>query len=282
MQCDKFNQEFTSLQQDIELNLNKIKINECDNPNVLFDEILKKFNLLKEQLDLNGAELPQYVRRTGQEKINQLSQSINEIKNLIKPKKVFKFNAKKQVMKSKLEDNQIIKNNTINDGIKIDESASEQLFYGLKDKQNDNNLKLEPIDVDGKDIQLCNLDNCMINIFGNASTVHIINCKKTKINIGPVSTSIFIDKCNHCEFKLLCQQLRVHNTFDTIFYLHVTTKGIIEDSSRLKFGIYNFKYDNLEDDIIKSKLNISINNWNQIEDFNWLVKNKQSPNWSLI
>ena len=41
-------------------------------------------------------------------------------------------------------------------------------------------------------------------------------------------------------------QLRVHTTVDSVFYLHVTSKAIIEDSSRLQFTPYNLSYPELE------------------------------------
>lgn len=201
---------------------------------------------------------------------------INDTKNLIKPKKAFKFNAKRSQIKPKKAEQAIV-----DDKDSQAEEVNEADLCGLRNRTNEK-LKLDRDYVNAKDVQLCDLDGCEVDVYGNASTVHIINCKNCKIRIGPVSTSVFIDKCIQSTLHLFCQQLRVHNTYDTTFYLHVTTKGIIEDSRALKFGRYEFEYDSLENDILNSKLNRSINNWNKIEDFNWLVTNQQSPNWSLI
>lgn len=289
MQSDKFNLEFTTLYHEIEANLNRIKSPDCENAKQLLDANLERFNELKEKLDLNGVHLPQYVRRTSQEKINQLTQLLNEAKNVIQPKKTFKFSSRRPPIRSNLVEKDAIQSS----GDRLDSESNADLnnketvaasigtFHGLKDK-NDEHLKLESDEVNGRDIQLYNLENCQLDVFGNPSTVHIINCKNSKINIGPVSTSIFIDKCTNNVFQLFCQQLRVHNTYDSLFYLHVCTRGIIEDSSRLKFDVYAFTYDQLDEHIGRSKLDRSINNWNKIEDFNWLVKNKQSPNWELL
>lgn len=277
---EKFSSEFAALQQAIESKLDRIKANDGDDRKLLLDESLEQFKSLKDLLDLNGSDLPQYVRKVSQEKINQLQQSINDAKRLIQPKKTFKFNAKRQ---------QQIKQSTHGKPLVADQVDSEQpnleqlpqFSFGLRDKR-DEHLQLRPDEVDAKDIQLCNLVNCVVAIHGNPSTVHIIDCKNSRISCGPVSTSVFIDRCSDSVFQLFCQQLRVHNTYDCTFHLHVCTRGIIEDSSRLRFGRYEFDYEQLESDIVRSKLNRSVNNWDKIEDFNWLVKNKQSPNWQLL
>lgn len=274
------------MQQAIESKLERIKANECDNRKALLDESLQQFKSLKDLLDLNGSDLPQYVRKVSQEKINQLLQSINDAKSLIQPKKTFKFNAKKQQQIKSAHDAGLSRALDARcedrvDSEQLNLEQSPQFSFGLRDKS-DEHLQLRPDEVNGKDIQLCNLVNCAVSIHGNPSTVHIIDCKNSRISSGPVSTSVFIDKCSDSVFELFCQQLRVHNTYDCTFQLHVCTRGIIEDSSRLKFGVYEFDYDQLESHIVRSKLNRSINNWNKIEDFNWLVKNKQSPNWQLL
>ena len=71
-------------------------------------------------------------------------------------------------------------------------------------------------------------------------------------------------------------------TTESKFYLKVTSKGIIEDCNGLQFAPYNLDYSGREDDFSKSGLSPDINNWNDIDDFNWLHSGKQSPNWSLL
>ena len=48
-------------------------------------------------------------------------------------------------------------------------------------------------------------------------------------------------------FPLLPFQLRVHVTVDSIFYLHVTSRAIIEDCSRVKFAPYAWTYPGIQD-----------------------------------
>lgn len=52
--------------------------------------------------------------------------------------------------------------------------------------------------------------------------------------------------------------------------------------SDLKFAPYQLAYDGLDQHYKDSGLNREVNNWHDVDDFNWLVKDKQSPHWSLL
>ena len=96
-------------------------------------------------------------------------------------------------------------------------------------------------------------------------------------------------------------QLRVHTTVDCVFYLHVTSKAIIEDCRKLQFAPYSLSYPKLQAQfqvreqcswyhvcelyrlhLQESGLNESVNNWDSVDDFNWLVPSTPSPNWTLL
>ena len=62
-----------------------------------------------------------------------------------------------------------------------------------------------------------------------------------------------------------CQQLRTHETRDSEFYLHVTSKGIIEDCSQVRFAPYNFTYENSDSDFKESGLALDVNNWDKVK-----------------
>lgn len=68
----------------------------------------------------------------------------------------------------------------------------------------------------------------------------------------------------------------------TDFYLHVTSRAIIEDSKNVRFAPYNWSYENLDSDFEKSGLDTTTNNWNQVDDFNWLANDAASPNWTIL
>ena len=48
----------------------------------------------------------------------------------------------------------------------------------------------------------------------------------------------------------------------------------------LLFAPYKLTYDDIDSHYNESGLSQEVNNWNDVDDFNWLVKDKQSPNWS--
>merc|ERR1712087_740329 len=71
---------------------------------------------------------------------------------------------------------------------------------------------------------LFRLEDSDILLRGSPSAIHVRNLRRCKVFAGPVSGSIFIDKCEDCVFVLSCQQLRIHSTKETSFYIHVTSK----------------------------------------------------------
>ena len=56
----------------------------------------------------------------------------------------------------------------------------------------------------------------------------------------------------------------------------------MEDCQSVGFAPYNLFYPNLNEDFSVSKLDREVNNWSQIDDFNWLVKERPSPNWHIL
>ena len=71
------------------------------------------------------------------------------------------------------------------------------------------------------------LGKIVVRILGSPGTLHITNMDNVTVLCGPVRTSIFVENCNNCDFVVACQQLRIHTTRKSNFYLHVTSKVII-------------------------------------------------------
>ena len=76
--------------------------------------------------------------------------------------------------------------------------------------------------------------------------------------------------------------MRIHSTTSTNFYIHVTSKAIIEDCQKVCFAPYNLKYSVIDEHYKTSGLDKSRNNWNEVDDFNWLASDSHSPNWSML
>ena len=83
-------------------------------------------------------------------------------------------------------------------------------------------------------------------------------------------------------FSMACQQLRIHTSSKCDFYIHVTSRAIIEDCKELRFAPFTNKYSTLKDDFVQSGLDENSNNWDIVNDFNWLSNNEASPNWCIL
>ena len=144
------------------------------------------------------------------------------------------------------------------------------------------NLVMSSKETTGKDVNLFDLLGCTIKLYGALLTLHVNKLQNCTVFCGPVSSSVFIDDCKDCTFVLACQQLRVHTTVDTKFYLHVTSNAIVEDCARVGFAAYNWNYDELTKHFKIAGIQDQENNWALVKDFNWLRTDVQSPNWYII
>ena len=151
-------------------------------------------------------------------------------------------------------------------------------FRGVADQT----LTLSSPEVNNKDITLSDLQNCKVTLYGAPSAVHINKLKNTSLLCGPVSGAIFIEDCVACNFALPCHQLRVHTTVDSNFYLHVTSRAIVEDCANVGFAPFNWEYEGLQEDFKKAGLDGAENNWHLVNDFNWLKTDEPSPNWYIL
>ncbi|XP_009705749.1 PREDICTED: tubulin-specific chaperone C, partial [Cariama cristata] len=116
----------------------------------------------------------------------------------------------------------------------------------------------------------------------NANTLRVRDCRGCTVLCGPVSTSVLVDGCSDCLLVLACQQLRTHRTRNSRFYVQVTSRAVIEDCAKVSFAPYAWSYPGIERDFKSSGLDRNRNNWNLVDDFDWLATDKTSPNWSLI
>jgi len=235
--------------------------------------------------------LPTYDLRKSQEKIDELNDNLARTKSRLLPKKKFGFKNKKAVVK---DDSSSSPSSSGENGSKAptQEKSSSNPEMTLKPEVADegehviadrkSELLAVTEDVDNRVIGLFRLEDSDILLRGSPSAIHVRNLRRCKVFAGPVSGSIFIDKCEDCVFVLSCQQLRIHSTKETSFYIHVTSKAIVEDCSRVSFAPYNLDYVGLDNDYVTSGLDRSRNNWSQVDDFNFLATESASPNWRLL
>ncbi|NXI45284.1 TBCC protein, partial [Galbula dea] len=143
-------------------------------------------------------------------------------------------------------------------------------------------LELGPAELLQRDVVLSELRGCRVRLRGNANTLRVRDCQHCTVLCGPVSTSVLVDGCSSCLLVVACQQLRTHRTRDSRFYVQVTSRAVIEDCTKVSFAPYTWNYPGIERDFESSGLDRNRNNWNLVDDFDWLAADKPSPNWSVI
>ena len=248
------------------------------------DLIMIQLVQLREALAQNSRLLPAYELKRCQQRLDRLSALIESVRETIEPRKKFVF--KKSSTKSQptngdkqrsVESNKKAVAQSINDNSRKPTRPSNSMQILNKSD--------ETVDIGvptGCDLELGHLNDCKVILKGNPDTVRIHDCQRCEIRIGPVSRSIFIYECNETRFWLSCQQLRVHQSRDSDFHVVITSGGIIEQCHNLRLHPLDWTYETMKDDYRSSNLRNDVNLWNQIQDFDWLVVDKPSPNWRAI
>ena len=271
-----FTENFAKEKAKIEKQLSECKGLE---KNKLIDK-LDSISVLHQKLQRFATEstmfLPSYEIRQAQEALSTLQQQIQETRDQLLPKKKFAFKSKKKESAAVKDSNGHAKPKE--DDQSEDIKLADCKFVDLKDKQ----LEMNESEINQKDVALAGLDSCKVALYGSPSAIHINKLSNCKIFSGPVSGSIFIRECINCLFVVPCQQLRIHSTKQSKFYIHVTSRAIIEDCSDVLFGPYSWQYPKINEHYEISGLDKERNNWNDIDDFNWLATDTHSPNWNLV
>ncbi|KAK8384691.1 hypothetical protein O3P69_014335 [Scylla paramamosain] len=162
----------------------------------------------------------------------------------------------------------------------LDKLIDRQLF-GFRDETG-RTLTVDPKELTGRQLNLHNLVDCTVIALGTPGAIQAISLDHCIVLVGPAARSAFIKDCRHCTFVLAGQQMRIHNTYDSDFYLHVTGAAIIEGCRKVRVAPYNLNYPELEQHYLTSGLNTKINYWDQLDDFEWLNEDEESPNWSAM
>lgn len=281
-QAEAFKTAFKEKYSEIDEALNSCHHLEDDRNKIAerLNEISRELNILSKSLSASSMFLVAYDVKIFTKSIQQLHDKMTDVEAALLPKKKFGFSSRidKKKENKKTEDEIDATEKKCSPKIPITRTMNSCGFTSRTDEE----LSLPHAEVFNKDVLLSNLNSCTVFIRGTPNTIHVVSSSKCKVLSGPVATSVMVNTCTDSTFSIACQQLRVHNTLDCDFYIHVTTKAIIEDSQRVRFAPYNFYYPDLDIHFGLSGLKTDRNNWHEIDDFNWLVTNKQSPNWSLI
>lgn len=276
-EIEKFTEDFSEKQKEIEKNFELSETIEHEKLFQHFSKLNEQIQALQKFYSNATIFLRIYDRKICQAALHGLQIKLKDLENRLLPKKKFGFkNRTKKVEATEIK-NGVKKLNSV---IKNENYLMENVC-GFCQKDNEV-LVLKGEDIEKKDVLLTDIKNCSVKLYGNPTTIHITNMQNCQIYSGPVTTSVFVENVKDSSLHLACQQLRIHETRNTDFFVHVTSKAIIEDSQNVRFGIYKLSYDGIEEHYQMSGLNKNVNNWDKIDDFNWLAVDKPSPNWSTI
>lgn len=237
-----------------------------------FQEVLHKINELQEFVNDSKTFLPAYNMKKCSNEIKDITKCYELLHEKLLPKKKFAFGKRpaKSLVKVKAED--------IFEPINKFKVYKED--YGFKNRSNET-LKLTEDETFSKDIELDALSNCNVFICGTPSTVRVSLLSSCKI-FACASTSIFVENCKNTIFVCASQQLRIHDTVATDFYIYVTSSAIIENCKQLRFAPLTLNSPLIETSFQQTGFDKSNNNWKVINDFDWLSSYELSPNWCEI
>ncbi|XP_063774364.1 tubulin-specific chaperone C [Pseudophryne corroboree] len=240
------------------------------------EEASERLQRLQKLLNDSMMFLPSYDVRQAQEQLSRLQAALEERRLQLQPKKKFAF-------KSRKKEAPAAPSAAPPQPPRSKEPAAQQPTAQccLQDRSGQV-LAMEAEEIRQKDVQLSQLRDCTITLPGSPGTLHMRGLSGCRVLCGPVSSSVFVDNCTDCLVSVPCQQLRTHSTRDSRFYLHVTSRAIIEDCSGLHFAPFTWSYPGILQDYELAGLDRSRNNWDQVDDFNWLAMGVRSPNWSVI
>lgn len=242
---------------------------------------------LQKYLTENTKFIPVFETRKAQEHLTKLSRFSQGKREEIFPKKKFGFKSKEKMTTLADAINTANETDELNNQSKKNhKDDQEEMFY------KDSSCTIKDIDgktvvkygeeINGQDIAILNIKNACIQLYGNPSVLHAKNIEDSIILCGPISGSAFMNNLKNVKLIIACHQLRIHESYDCDFYVHLGSRAIIENCSNVKFAQYSWSYSGLSEDFNKSSLNFEQSNWKCIDDFNWLNQNKESPNWSFL
>lgn len=223
---ETFNHYHGSINSEIE-KLNERKTLERETLNVLWDSLAD----LREYFTQVSFGLSTYNQWNFKKKISNLENLIQDLGKKI-PRTKFRFKRRKKKLdeideKTRLakEKKEAEKHQEIVDSMK-----------GIDDRKNENFSISEEETKQAGNFKLVNLENCKVDFKGNLNLLFMKNLKNCEISTCPVSNSIMIHEANNCTLNIVGHQIRIHDSFDTNFFVFTTSRLIIEGCKRVKFG----------------------------------------------
>ncbi|XP_064183094.1 protein XRP2 [Anguilla rostrata] len=136
-----------------------------------------------------------------------------------------------------------------------------------------------PGKLNGQQLVIQDCENCDIYVFDHSATISIDDCVNCRVVLGPIKGSVFIRNCTDMKCVVACQQFRARDCKKAEVFLCCSTQPIIESSTGMKFGCYQYYYPELAFHFKDAGLSIFNNNWSNVHDFTPV---SGETNWSLL
>mmetsp|Transcript_12154 Transcript_12154/g.22530 ORF Transcript_12154/g.22530 Transcript_12154/m.22530 type:complete len:381 (+) Transcript_12154:87-1229(+) len=140
----------------------------------------------------------------------------------------------------------------------------EDYIYSKKGKEV---LLKSPRDLNGQQFIVEECEGTDMFLIDHMGMLTVDYCQDCRIVAGPVASSVFIRNCENCVVVIACQQLRLRDCKNLTIFLHSTTGPIIESSSSISLGCYNYSYFGLESHLESAEMSIWENEWYSVYDF---------------
>ncbi|XP_072162948.1 protein XRP2-like [Diadema setosum] len=122
-------------------------------------------------------------------------------------------------------------------------------------------------------------EDCSIYLFDHMATITVDDCTNCRLFIGPNKGSVFLRNCKSMKCIVACQQFRTRDCRSVETLLHCDSKPIIESSTHMKFGCFQYYYPELYDQFRAASLKPYNNTWSSIHDYTPVPG---EDNWSLL
>lgn len=275
-----FMDRFSQMKNDIKIKLDDTHSIDKNRINEYLNNLVEDVNSMQHFLNESSMFLASFTIKKAQESIDDINEKVQNCIQEFQPKKRFGFRNRNDKIKS---NNKVVTSSEF--PIEVTNHHTEiykdSNFFGFKNCVGET-LTKSPEEMSQRQLNLCELINCKVIALGNPSSLQFSSLKDTLVLVGPTSRSALIKDCVNCTFVLACQQVRIHNSENTDFYLHVTGAAIIENCKNLNFGPYTLEYENLGQDFEISGLSKERNNWKEVQDFYWFNNMEKSPNFKLL
>ncbi|XP_023656730.1 protein XRP2 [Paramormyrops kingsleyae] len=133
--------------------------------------------------------------------------------------------------------------------------------------------------LNGQQFVIQDCENCNILVLDHSAAITVDDCTNCRLVLGPVKGSVFLRDCRDVQCVVACQQFRTRDCKKMDVFLCCATQPIIESSTGMKFGCFQYYYPELAFHFKDAGLSIFNNNWSNIHDFTPV---SGETNWSLL